>query len=198
MKKELSPLKWFAIALLTTGSIINSHGALQAKSLDLSTLHVSLTGILLLTCYCFISGFSGVFSEYLLKKDMKLSVHYQNGLLYSFGVIFNFTLWFFQGVSSFLSDPNWAVFNMLHGFNIYTWILILSQAACGVIMSLIMKHLSNMVRVFVVSSAPLVTTVFAFFIFSLHIHYSFLASLTLVCVAIVMYNYWWHVIVVLY
>lgn len=188
MKKELTLRQWAAIGMLTVGSVVNSHSALQAKSLALAELHVTVTGLVLLACYCLISGFSGVFSEYLLKKDFNVSVHYQNGLLYSFGILFNFLVWIFEVVKKHHSEGDNRYLNVLHGYSAYTWLLVASQAACGIIMSLIMKHLNNMVRVFVVSSAPLVTTLLAFFLFGLNLPLTFLVSLSLVCVAIVMYN----------
>ena len=86
-------------------------------------------------------------------------------------------------------NGDFSSFHLFNGFSIYTWILIGAQVVRGLIMSLIMKYMNNMVKVFVVAAAPLVTTVFAYLFFSLHIQLEFEFSVALVCMAVVLYNF---------
>ena len=188
MKKELTARKWLAICLLTVGSGVNSYTALTAKSSSLSEIHVSVQGLIMLACYCFISGFSGVYSEFVYKKDSAVSVHYQNALLYAFGTALNAGFWVFEVSKEHENQNSHASLYILNGYSGYTWMLVMSQALCGLVMSVIMKYLNNMVRVFVVATAPLVTTVLAYFVFSLHIPLVFLCSVMCVTAALFLYN----------
>ncbi|XP_005090456.1 probable UDP-sugar transporter protein SLC35A4 [Aplysia californica] len=189
MKKHIKTTKWFAVGLLATGGVLNSYTALQAKSLSLSEIHATWQGMLLLCCYCFISGFSGVYTEYILKQNFELSVYYQNALLYMFGVVFNSAVWIIQALRQTTVTKDTQELYIFNGYSVFTWALIITQAATGLIMSLIMKHLNNLVRLFIVSSSPLVTTMLAHVFFSLHVPFEFVLSGISVAAAIFLYSY---------
>lgn len=63
------------------------------------------------------------------------------------------------------------------------------QAVTGITMSLIMKESSNVMRLFVIATAPLCTTVFSLYLFNLKIHIEFLVSLCCVILAAMLYNH---------
>ena len=189
MKRELSHRQWTAVAILTAGSVLHSVSALQSASVSLSDVHCSLFGLFLLCCSCSISAFASVFTEYLLKTDNGLSVFHQNSLIYIFGVFFNAILWVVEVRKKNNAAESKYSFSLLDGFSIYTYTLVLTQVTLGLVMSLILKYLSNMAKVFIVASAPLVTTVLAYVIFDLHIQLEFMFSGTMVCIAVVLYNY---------
>lgn len=60
--------------------LINSMKALEAKTLSLSEIHLTWLGLCTLCIYCFISGFAGVFTEYILKKNHQVIIF----LIYAF------------------------------------------------------------------------------------------------------------------
>ncbi|XP_059163402.1 probable UDP-sugar transporter protein SLC35A4 [Physella acuta] len=190
IKKKFSTMQWMAIALLMCGGVINSSAALKSKTISLSEIHITFLGLGTLLCYCFISGFAGVYTEYILKKDLELSIFYQNVLLYLFGTMFNFLIWLVQAFQKRnAAENNLDYFYIFHGYSIYTWTVIVTQAATGIIFSFIMKYNNNIVRLFIIAAAPLIATALSYEIFGLQIHSEFAVSAVFILVAAVMYSY---------
>ncbi|GFO14133.1 CMP-sialic acid transporter [Plakobranchus ocellatus] len=188
-RKKLGHRKLFAICLLTCGGIFNSMAALSSKSShSLSEIHVTWIGLITLCCYCFISGFSGVFTEFIFKKDHHLSVYLQNAILYSFGMVFSFVGWLLQARNRMMDTGNCDAFNLFYGYTVFTWALVLTQVPTGLIISMIMKFSNNMVRLFVIASAPLVTTVLSSILFGLKIQAEFVVSAVLIIISAILYN----------
>ena len=82
-------------------------------------------------------------------------------------------------------------FSLFKGYSLYTWLLVLTQAIVGLIMSSIFKHGNNIMRLFVISCAMLVTTVLSMIIFSLQLNVYFIVSFILVCTALFLYHTKW-------
>ncbi|XP_035657953.1 probable UDP-sugar transporter protein SLC35A4 [Branchiostoma floridae] len=186
--RRLSWIQWSALALLTIAGISNSYGGLMnAGTVDeydtSSKVHVTMWGLVLVLTYCAISGTSGVYTEFILKRQPQLSLHVQNILLYIFGAVLN--LFVFLG-SSWSSTDGTADF--FAGYTVITWVIILTQAGNGLIISAVMKHASNITRLFIISCAMLVTTVASMVLFSLELNLYFCFSFVLVIVAMVLYH----------
>ncbi|XP_059163274.1 probable UDP-sugar transporter protein SLC35A4 [Physella acuta] len=180
MRRKLRLLQWASLGLLTFAGGLNSYSGLTEKSLSLQEIHITLKGVIMALLYCAISGFAGVYTEYILKKDSKASLPLQNCYLYSFGILFNFCMWYIQGEEQS---------NFFHGYTKYTWLVIVSQAVNGLVMSLIMKHSSNIVRLFVITSAIPVATVLSILVFQLQPGFEFFIVVVIVILAIYLYNY---------
>ncbi|XP_074651884.1 putative UDP-sugar transporter protein SLC35A4 [Tubulanus polymorphus] len=185
IKRPISPIQWVSLGILAVAGICNSYGGLQAKPLTSSAgvVHITLQGLIMISGYCFISGMSGVYCEYVLKRHYQMSIHIQNALLYSFGILLNGSSWFIGVVSS--EDGS---FNLIKGFSIYTWAIVISQTFAGLIMSAIMKHASNITRLFLISTAMVVTTILSMIIFNLQLNTYFCISFVLVIGALAMYH----------
>uniref|UniRef100_A0A8D2PUW7 Solute carrier family 35 member A4 n=1 Tax=Zosterops lateralis melanops TaxID=1220523 RepID=A0A8D2PUW7_ZOSLA len=108
-------------------------------------LHVSPVGLLLLCVYCLISGLSAVYTEAILKSQA-LPLSLQNIFLYFFGVLLNLAGSVWSGTEG----------GFLQGFSPWVLLVVLSQALNGLIMSVVMKHSSNITRLFVISCSILV------------------------------------------
>jgi len=109
-------------------------------------------GVLLALLACFNSSFAGVYSELLLKKDGNLhSIHLQNILLYSWGVVFN-------GIAVAIKDQKiigeQGVFG---GYTFTVWMLVLNNALNGLAISAILKFADNIVRVFAHTASMVLT-----------------------------------------
>ena len=70
--------------------------------MNLKTQHITVTGLAIILTYCLISALAGVYTEFILKKDLQTSLNLQNLMLYSFTVFLNFGGWF---VTQSYSDP---------------------------------------------------------------------------------------------
>ncbi|TPP67390.1 UDP sugar transporter protein SLC35A4 [Fasciola gigantica] len=204
IRRPLSLIQWFSLLLLLLAGITHSYGSLMAKNAIPSStnktvghgvaentpkatfLHISIVGIFMISIYCTISGLSGVYTEYVMKKRAQMSIHLQNAMLYVFGVLIN-GLAFVTDV--LCSDDNSASWNVFKGFSHWTWLLIITQSVSGIFMGFVMKFSNNITRLFIISAAMLVTTFSAMLVFSLHLNAYFVASFILVFTSLYLYHF---------
>ncbi|ESO10641.1 hypothetical protein HELRODRAFT_142702, partial [Helobdella robusta] len=177
IKRTMSNVQWLAIILLFIAG--SDHTPDSTSSSSSSVLHITTTGVFGILIYCSVSGFSGVYCEYILKDKFEVSIHLQNTVLYSFGVILNF----FTFVYYSLSDD----FNLVRGFNIYVWLIIITQTFIGLIISMVMKHSSNITRLFIISSAAVVTAILSVIVFHMHLNAYFCISFVVFIVSLALY-----------
>ena len=139
--------------------------------------------------YCILSGLSGVYNEYLLKRGYSECIYLQNTYLYFYGSIFNLIAYFFE--TSYSSTIDGSIFNsfdqFFKGFSIYTWALVATQVLNGILMSIVMKHSSNITRLFVISCSLIVTTVLSILVFSLKLNGYFYFCFSLIMVSLFLY-----------
>ena len=139
--------------------------------------------------YCILSGLSGVYNEYLLKRGYSECIYLQNTYLYFYGSIFNLIAYFFE--TSYSSTIDGSIFNsfdqFFKGFSIYTWALVAAQVLNGILMSIVMKHSSNITRLFVISCSLIVTTVLSILVFSLKLNGYFYFCFSLIMVSLFLY-----------
>lgn len=184
IKRPVSWIQWIALTMLALAGGCNSYGGLMAKPEESSAgvIHITWLGLGMISIYSTISGMAGVYTEYILKGKYETSIHMQNGLLYIFGIILNGSIWVFGTARG---EESW---NLFKGYNTYTWLLVFSQAIIGLIMSAVMKHASNITRLFLISCAMLVTTFLSVLIFHLHLNAFFCAAFFLVFIALYLYH----------
>ncbi|XP_019390346.1 PREDICTED: probable UDP-sugar transporter protein SLC35A4 [Crocodylus porosus] len=180
LHQRLSLRKWLALFLLTAAGVSYTYGGLQDLQHPTSTsrmqLHITLLGLLLISMYCLISGLSAVYTEVILKtQDLPLNL--QNLFLYSFGVLLNV-------VVHLLSSRGTG---FLEGFSSWVLVIIVSQALNGLIMSVVMKHSSNITRLFVISCSILVNALLSVVLFNLQLTTFFFLAVLLIGLAVHLY-----------
>uniref|UniRef100_A0A673GH06 Solute carrier family 35 member A4 n=1 Tax=Sinocyclocheilus rhinocerous TaxID=307959 RepID=A0A673GH06_9TELE len=152
-------------ALLASGNLAfcHSYSSLDWEASDESAvrLHVSSRGLLLVLVYCFISGLAGVYTERVLETQ-HLPLSLQNLFLYVFGVGINL------------------------GFSTLVWLIVVGQAANGLLVSVVMKHGTGITRLFVISSM-LVNGVLSWGILGIHLTPYFLFPVLLIGWAVYLY-----------
>lgn len=142
-------------------------------------MYIRPLGIPMIAIYCTLSGLAGVYNEWILKKYYSESLHFQNVFLYSYGTILNFVPAF---SSSMIRSQTGYSFNLFHGFTLYTWLIVLTQALNGLFMSVVIKHSSNIIRLFVISFSLIVTALLSLFIFHITFNiYFFISFVTMIC-----------------
>lgn len=134
--------------------------------------------------YCTLSGLAGVYNEWILKKHYSESLHIQNIYLYSYGTLLNVIP--AVGIP-LLVEKNFEKLDLFGGFSIYTWMIILTQALNGLFMSIVIKHTSNIIRLFVISFSLIVTIVLSVFIFNLSLNIYFVVSCVSMACALWLY-----------
>jgi len=102
-------------------------------------------GYVLVFVNAFAAGIGGVYSEKLLKGNYvggrEESIHFQNCQLYFFGVCF--------GILSLFSRTTNHSDKLFEGFNFAAYATIAVLAACGLLVSFVLKYLDNIAKCFV-------------------------------------------------
>lgn len=147
-----------------------------------TTQFLTVRGIGLLLLYCAISGPAGVLTEKILKRNRRASLHLQNLPLYVFGVGVNGLLWWMER-----GQDMHSLVDLTRGFNRWVWVVVVSQAANGLLLSAVMKHTSSIVKLFVVAAATLLGCVLATLVFHLPLPPFFVIATLLVLTALRLY-----------
>nr|XP_047140223.1 probable UDP-sugar transporter protein SLC35A4 isoform X3 [Hydra vulgaris] len=74
--------------------------------------------------------------------------------------------------------------DFFRGFSLWTWLIVLTQAVNGIIISYVLKHSSTIVRMFIISFATVLTPLFSHFIFDLTLNSYFISSIVVVIFAL--------------
>ncbi|KAG9490931.1 probable UDP-sugar transporter protein SLC35A4 [Eleutherodactylus coqui] len=170
--------KWLALSLLTAAGVVYSYGGIQDLEEQSSDAHlyISLQGLLLMVIYCLISGLSAVYTEVTLKTQ-RISLNLQNIFLYSFGILVNVLIHFTGSHNS----------GFLDGFSFWVLVIIISQALNGLIMSAVMKHSSNLTRLFIISFSMLVNGLLSYLLFQLRLTLLFFLAVLLIGLAVYLF-----------
>lgn len=143
----------------------------------------AIIGVLVALLACLNSAFAGVYSELLLKKDGSLhSIHLQNMLLYTWGVLFNIIAVFVINSKLILSHGLFA------GYSASVWLLVTNNALNGLAISAILKFADNIVRVFAHTAAMLLTMVLELLFMGAPFSPQLLVSITIVMNSTYLYN----------
>lgn len=186
IKRNISRPQWIALVLLTFAGVCDSYGGFVEQKLEHHTyqIFITVTGILMMLTYCSVSGLAAVYTEYLLKRRRSASLPLQNILLYAYGTFLNGLTFIWQTGSLEGEDKGF-----FQGFSIYTWLIVFTQASNGLIMSVVMKHGSNLTRLFIISGGMLTSTVLSMFVFGTVINMYFIIAAVLVITAIYLYHH---------
>ncbi|NXO87637.1 S35A4 protein, partial [Sitta europaea] len=176
LRRRLGPRRWLALLLLLA-CLAGLCGGLRAPGdPGGAQLHVTPVGLLLLSVYCLISGLSAVYTEAILKSQA-LPLSLQNIFLYFFGVLLNLMGSVWSGTQG----------GFLEGFSPWVLLVVLSQALNGLIMSVVMKHSSNITRLFVISCSILVNALLSVALFNLQLTLLFFTAVACIGLAVHLY-----------
>ncbi|NWH78484.1 S35A4 protein, partial [Piaya cayana] len=178
LRQRLRSRQWLALLLLVAAGVSYSWGGLREPgSPSGMRLHITLPGLFLMSVYCLISGLSAVYTEAILKTQ-PLPLSLQNLFLYVFGVLLNL-------IGSFWSSKEAG---FLEGFSFWVLVVVVSQAVNGLIMSVVMKHSTNITRLFIISWSILVNAFLSVALFSLQLTPLFF--LAVLCISLAVYLYY--------
>ncbi|XP_010717097.1 probable UDP-sugar transporter protein SLC35A4 isoform X2 [Meleagris gallopavo] len=180
LRQRLRVRQWLALCLLMAAGVSYSCGGLRdprgSGSPSAMQLHVTLVGLLLISVYCLISGLSAVYTEAILKTQV-LPLNLQNLFLYFFGVLVNLVGHFWSSTER----------GFLEGFSFWVLVIVVSQALNGLIMSVVMKHSSNITRLFVISCSILVNALLSVALFNLQLTLLFFIAVSCIGLAVHLY-----------
>lgn len=214
MGRMLSRQKWFSLVLLFSGGVIYVYGTVESQKEEESentihkntemfitifgnsfnskfksfrNIHVHFLfriGLMLVFVYVTLSGLSGVITEFIYKKNLGDSIHLQNLYLYFYGICFN--------LLGFLLEKDTAVessmASMFANFNVYTWLLVITQVYYGLSISFIMKYSNNITKLFAVSCSLLVNVLMCVWLFNLNVNGYFYWTFVIIISALYLYT----------
>ena len=185
IKQKLTRRQYFALALLFLAGLTYSFGTINksSSSLSNSSMYIRPLGIPMIIIYCTLSGFAGVYNEWIFKRNYSESIHLQNLFLYAYGTICNLIPMISLVLGNFPS-------NFLHGFSLYTWLIVLTQVLNGLSMSVVIKYSSNIIRLFIISFSLIITTVLSLLIFHMDLNiYFFISLAVMICALAIFYTH---------
>lgn len=182
LRKRLRAAQWLALGLLMGAGVCHSYSSLDFEDLeregetgDGARLHITAWGLFFVFVYCCVSGLAAVYTEKVLKSQ-KTPLSLQNLYLYVFGVLINV-------VSSFSSSEK----SFLEGYSATVWLIIAGQAANGLLMSVVLKHGSGIIRLFIISCSILVNAVLSWAVLGLQLSPVFLLPVSMIGLAAYLY-----------
>jgi probable UDP-sugar transporter A4 len=197
MKKPLSVRQWVALALLAAGcslaalNIDERVDDAEAHTNDAvhegKHMRITPTGFLVMVVYCTLSGLAGVYSEKMLKDTSRI-FHVSNTLLYAWGIVFNAFAFVRESGGSDNAAAVGGFSTLFTGYNGWAVAMMLNQAFTGLILSLVMRFLDNIVKLFTIACSLLLTTLWAASVLSFNIHSTFYFACVCIIAAIFLYN----------
>ncbi|XP_025110277.1 UDP-N-acetylglucosamine transporter-like isoform X2 [Pomacea canaliculata] len=194
LRRLLDATHWLALLLLTVGVILvqlprddvncrlEEGMRCDVKDLGHREGMSATVGLVAVFAMCVSSGFAGVYFEKILKTSVQ-SLWAKNVQMAFFSVVLGVAaIWIFD--SSTVSENG-----LFQGYNIITVIIILQQAAVGLIVSLVIKYADNILKGFASSVSIILTMIIShLFLHDLVITSSFLVGTATVICSVVLYH----------
>jgi UDP-sugar transporter A1/2/3 len=179
LKRLISAKQWVSISALTFGVIIVQL-SLQIKSIAFSNLNIPL-GVVAVILSCFTSGYAGVKLESTL-KDSRESLWVRNLQI----SIVSITI---AGLACLKDFRSLWEHGFFHGYSPLVFLVILIQAVGGILVSLVVKNTSTIVKGFATAASIIVTSfISAFFLNDVKINATFLVGALIVCLSTITYS----------
>lgn len=177
LSRTLTWLQVKALILLVCGSVITQSNLSRGDSGH------SWLGYSMVIANATAAGIGGVYSESLLKGNktrMSDSIHWQNCQLYFFGALF--------GIISLWANNRPENVHLFEGFNIAAYLTVIVLAACGLLVSFILKYLDNFAKCFVGALSMITVAVIHAVMTSEGVSLNLSIGIILTCIAIEQYN----------
>jgi drug/metabolite transporter (DMT)-like permease len=205
-------MQWLSLLLLTSGCIIKQfeHSSSSVSTITISPLNSTLSQIneqksiqnsslinihliwILVQVFC--SCFAGVYNEYLLKSDRTTQVDMmlQNSFMYFDSILCNLILLIhfdYQQPTLSAIDKFFNTLQLiLSGKQILILLIILNNAAVGIVTSLFLKSMTSILKTFASALELLFTSILAWILFSIPVSiYTFIA-IFIVSTAVYLYS----------
>jgi len=180
LNKSLHRIQWMALCLLAAGAIVAESAASSSKK-D-GDAKSSLAGVLLMIVFACMSGFAGVFTEKILKRDTGLSFFMKQTILYFWGSILS-------GIGMCISD--WSTITekgFFVGYTGHTWAVIFCLAFGGLLVAMVITYLDNITKVYVTCVSMFATAFLSYLFFDFQYSTNFLTAMVVVTISIFLYN----------
>jgi len=178
-KNTIDKQQWVALSLLCLGSMLVAWPSSENHG---KTMYIIWPyGPLLVLLQVCLSPLAGIYTEFVYKTFGKgRSMHIDNLSMYLWGMIAN-------GLQFYLLDEN-ASLNLLKGFNVYTYLVVIVVTALGLCIGFVMKYFNNIIKLLMSGAAIVVSGVLTFFVFSLSWTLSYCVGAVVVITAVLLFK----------
>lgn len=186
-QKSLLPRQWAAIIILALGSAVCSVQKAEEGKMGMNDpLKGIPLGIMAITS----SAMAAISTEWIYKTDTgaspaspgAASFHVQNCAMYTWGIIINWGAYFSRRRAIEELHP-------FEGFNLYAWLVVVNYVFLGLSISVVMKHFTNITKLFINGASMYVSTCASYLLFHLVPSSAFTQGLCIVTLAMLMYNW---------
>lgn len=154
--KQLQLKQWFSLVLLMVG-VTFVQLELQGKSKDNRGDANPALGLVAVVSACFLSGFAGVYFERIVKKA-EANIWIRNIQLGIFSATFSFIAMIYH------DGQNISENGLLYGYNFLVWMVVLLQAAGGLLVAIVVKYADNILKGFATSISIVLSSIISFYI----------------------------------
>lgn len=186
----MSRKQWLSLCLLTFGCMLkqfnyfNDETNEQEHNKKSGALELNINAILIIM-QVFCSCVAGVYNEYLLKfKGSDVNIYIQNVYMYLDSIICNVIVLALKGDLSeaFIGE------NFLKLFHFKVLIVMINNAAIGIITSFFLKTLNSILKTFASALELVLTAVLSYLLFSIPIYLNTVFAIATVLYAVYLYS----------
>lgn len=188
-KKQLSQKQWLSLLLLTVGCMLKQFNFTKEADEEehakkSGSLEFNISAIFILV-QVFCSCLAGVYNEYLLKHTgANVNIFIQNVYMYLDSIICNVLVLTLKGdiIEAFIGD------NLLKIFHYKVLLIMINNAAIGIITSFFLKTLNSILKTFASALELLLTAVLSYVFFSIPVYLNTVLAIVTVLYAVYLYS----------
>ena len=186
--RTFSKIKWMSLVVLTVGVAIvqlsgsgDQHTTSNAQEDD-SHHKARFVGLVAVLCAACTSGFSGVYFEKILKGS-QTTLWVRNIQMGIPSIIIAYVTCLTKDYKAIVEGGGF-----LQGYTTIVWIVVLVQAAGGLIVAVVVKYADNVLKVFATSFSIVLSCIISSFLFDFRPDGTFVIGATFVVLATAMYS----------
>lgn len=162
LRQKLTVVKWSAILILTVGIVFVSYPSSALKKVVRSDIAADqrMIGLLAVLSACVLSGFAGVFLEFILKKAKNGNSKGGSSQLWTRNVQLSLASVGIAALATAYVDGAQILRDgFFYGYNVTTWCTLLLQAFGGLIVAIVITYADNILKGFATSISLIISTV---------------------------------------
>eukprot|EP01033_Poteriospumella_lacustris_P005163 gene5163-3682_t len=180
LAKRISGLQWFSILALAVGVALVQLSQQSSSEADKAN---SIAGLVSVMFSCLTSGFAGVYFEMVLKSS-KASIWLRNIQLSVIGIAIS-ALSCYARDGAVISERGFFA-----GYNSWVWVVVVLQAAGGLLVAMVVKYADNVLKGFATSLSIIMSALIsAVYFHDITINSAFVFGSLVVLVSVYLYGY---------
>lgn len=181
--RTLSMYQMLALVMLMMGvAMVQLSSTSGGGNKDRASEGNRLVGVTCVLLACVSSGFAGVYTEKILKHGRVVSLFTRNMQLAVFGIIL--------GLLGVIMNDAVDVFEhgFFSGYTPIVWLVVIVQAAGGLMIAVVMKYADNILKGFATSISIILSSVLSSLLFGFSLTLQFVAGTTVVIGAVFLFG----------